>query len=233
MSVQRSLSHSSFEVFNGFAPKKGPRSMHITIDLSVFNPYQFDLSLVIQRDILEWVQAVYIDNSANPAPFSLKALISNQSITCPAFSQGYFPMVVPNAPGFIASSPASSLIIPVEFLNFPVPAAVWGANPNGAGGNVSIIGTTATAADNSIAAGGTAQQIFGSTIPADGYGVYNPDAVNDLWVSDSGTAAPNASGSIRVAANGGWYETPVTYKPVGAPSIYGAVTGQFYTARRW
>jgi hypothetical protein len=84
-----------------------------------------------------------------------------------------------------------------------------------------------------ITTGGTAQALFNGTIPANGFAIYNPDSSNDLWVSDSTTAAANGQGSIRVVANGGGYETPQNYRPLGAVSIIGAVTGQKITARRW
>ena len=94
---------------------------------------------------------------------------------------------------------------------------------------------TDNAADGSttVTAGGTAQNLFGGTPPVNGFAIYNPDPVNDLWVSDSATASANGAGSIRVAANGGGYETPPAYKPVGAISIVGASTGQKITAKRW
>ncbi len=92
---------------------------------------------------------------------------------------------------------------------------------------------SATSGDTSITAGGTAQNLFGGNTPTSGYAIYNPDASNDLWISDSTTAAANGQGSIRVPANGGGYETPPSYKPVGAVSIIGGTTGQKITARRW
>ena len=92
---------------------------------------------------------------------------------------------------------------------------------------------TASAGDTTITTGGTAQNLFGGATPTDGFAVYNPDPTNDLWVSDSATAAANGLGSIRVAANGGGYETPPGYNPIGAVSIVGAVTGQKITARAW
>ncbi|MDX2027720.1 MAG: hypothetical protein SFW62_03690 [Alphaproteobacteria bacterium] len=85
----------------------------------------------------------------------------------------------------------------------------------------------------SIATGNTAQNLFSGAVPVNGFAVYNPDAVNDLWISDSATAVANGQGSLRVAANGGGYETPPGYKPIGAVSIIGASTGQKITARRW
>ncbi len=66
-----------------------------------------------------------------------------------------------------------------------------------------------------------------------GFAVYNPDSTNDLWISDSTTAAVNGVGSIRIVANGGGFETPPGYKPLGAVSIVSATTGAKITARRW
>ena len=86
-----------------------------------------------------------------------------------------------------------------------------------------------------ITTGGTAQTIpLGADI-ARGWEVCNPDATNDLWVSDMGTAAANAAGSYRVPANGGCYITPRDGKPtvLGSVSIVGAVTGQKFSARKW
>ena len=94
---------------------------------------------------------------------------------------------------------------------------------------------TNNAADGSttITTGGTAQTLFGGTVPSNGFAIYNPDASGDLWISDSTTAAINGTGSLRIVANGGGYETPASYRPLGAISVIGATTGQKITARRW
>ena len=84
-----------------------------------------------------------------------------------------------------------------------------------------------------ITAGGTSQNLFDGATPANGFAVYNPDATNDLWISDTVTAVANGTGCIKVVANGGGYETPLGYKPMGAVRIVGAVTGQKFTAKRW
>lgn len=87
--------------------------------------------------------------------------------------------------------------------------------------------------DGTIATAGQAQTLFSGATPPNGFGIYNPDPANDLWVSDTTAAAPNAPGSIRVVANGGAYETPTKYAPVGPVSVFGAVAGQPITARSW
>ncbi len=104
------------------------------------------------------------------------------------------------------------------------------------GAQISSFAPAATqAVDGSMAitTGGSAQPLFSSVVPVNGFGVYNPDASEDLWICDGGTAAPNGQGSIRIAANGGGYETPYGARPIGIVSIYGATTNHKVTAKRW
>jgi hypothetical protein len=99
--------------------------------------------------------------------------------------------------------------------------------------NAVSVGSMGSVGDMTIKAGGTAQYLFASSVPNNGFSIYNPDATNDLWISDSAVAVANGLGSIRVAANGGGYESPLGYKPFARISIVGAVTAQKITARRW
>jgi hypothetical protein len=84
-----------------------------------------------------------------------------------------------------------------------------------------------------IATGGTAQNLFSGNTPANGFAVFNPDASEAMWVSDSHTAAANNTGSIYIAPLGG-YETPARgYRPIGPVSVIAATTGHKITARQW
>lgn len=86
----------------------------------------------------------------------------------------------------------------------------------------------------SLVTGGSAQNLFNSQVPQNGFCVGNPDPTNDLWVCINGNpAAANGQGSIRVVANGGYYATEVTQRPAFPVSVYGAVTGQKITAYYW
>lgn len=94
------------------------------------------------------------------------------------------------------------------------------------------IGSTSASGDGTITAGGTAQPLFGGVAPVNGWKVANANPTQDLWVSDNGvTAAPNTG--YRIFANGGQYATEAGEKPIGVLSIYGPVTGQAFTARKW
>ena len=109
-----------------------------------------------------------------------------------------------------------------------------GGSPVGPTNPLSVnVGQPGTAGDATIATGGTAQNLFSGTTPTNGYSVINPNLSDDCWVSDSTTAVVNGKGSQRVAANGGEYRTPTTYKPVGAVSAICPTTNDVLTARRW
>lgn len=93
-------------------------------------------------------------------------------------------------------------------------------------------GSTVVDGSGTITLGGTAQNLFGGTIPAAGFEIYNPSASYSLWISKSGTAAPNAAGSIELQP-GALYTTPKGYTPNHAINIYGSQTSQPFTAERW
>lgn len=91
----------------------------------------------------------------------------------------------------------------------------------------------ATDCSTTITTGGTAQNLCSGAAPPNGWTVINPDATEDCWASDTTTAAANNTGSIRLAANGGGYESPPNMKPNGAVSVVCATTGHKLTAKIW
>ena len=104
---------------------------------------------------------------------------------------------------------------------------------DGANGLPVSNGKATTSGSTTITVGGASQTLFGGITPPNGFSIGNPDATNDLWVSDETAAAVNGFGCFRVSNNGGYYSTEVGQKPVGPVSIIGAVTGQKITARYW
>lgn len=89
---------------------------------------------------------------------------------------------------------------------------------------------TLTNRSGTVTAGGTAQQLAGANAARMGFSIQNL-STGDLWVNTLGTAAA-AQPSIKLAA-GVYFETPAGYGAVGAISIFGATTGQAFSAREW
>jgi len=109
-----------------------------------------------------------------------------------------------------------------------VAAAVAPANPLPV---VNTAGAAASDGSGTLATGGSAQTLFGGIVPANGFLVQNNSSAA-LWISDVGAASAGGA-SLQLAANGGLFVTPSGYKPAGPVSLYGATTGQAFTARRW
>src|SRR5271169_57129 len=80
---------------------------------------------------------------------------------------------------------------------------VW--DESGAGTGPFTFATDVPFIDGSgtITLGGTAQNLFGSAIPAHGFFLCNPSETEILWFSMSTTAAPIGAGSIPLAIYGG------------------------------
>ncbi len=122
-------------------------------------------------------------------------------------------LVMVHTPAFVSGSFATpvSTISPLPVINTSGPVAIDGSG--------------------AITLGGTAQFLFASTVPVNGYLVANNSASN-LYVSDVSAPASAGGASIPIAPGAEW-RTPSGYKPPGPVSIFGGVTGAVFAARRW
>lgn len=85
-----------------------------------------DFQLIEADSRLDFVQGVYIDNSVSGQAFSLTAQISGQKLLIASGKQAYLPIIAPPGATFLGEvAAATEKVIPVFFLNFPVPAFVW------------------------------------------------------------------------------------------------------------
>ncbi|WP_125468854.1 hypothetical protein [Methylomagnum ishizawai] len=97
-------------------------------------------------------------------------------------------------------------------------------------GRLMVVAATAHPVDASgtIAVGGTPQALLPANPARRGAWVQNLSA-GDLWLSDVGAAAA-APPALKLVP-GAYYEWP--YPTDGAVSVFGATTGQAYSAREW
>lgn len=225
--------HAAHKVYACAEPKKGSQVVSLDLNLVSNDTSIVDFTVSEFASVIEFIQSLYIDNSLNASSVTVLMDVTNQKITIPPNSQAYIKILGSERGKFTFTS-AGGVTVPVQFCNFPTDTIIWSVNSSGSGAvTASITPAAATDGSTTITLGGTAQNILGGVAPVNGFAVYNSDATNDLWISETTTAAPNGVGSIRVAANGGGYETPITRKPLGIVSIYGAVTGQKFTANKW
>lgn len=91
-------------------------------------------------------------------------------------------------------------------------------------------GGTLTDRSGTITTGGTAQQLAAANTSRRGYLIQN-NSTGDLWINTLATAVASQP-SFKVPA-GAYFETPSTMLATGAISIFGATTGQAFSAREW
>ncbi len=89
---------------------------------------------------------------------------------------------------------------------------------------------TYTDKSGTITAGASAQTLAAANISRKGFFIQNLSS-GDLWIRTTGTAA--ATQPSVWLPSGSYFEFPVGGVPTTAISIYGATTGQAFSAREW
>lgn len=127
--LQPATNWAAFEQFYGLAPKQGPKTIPIVLDFTLKLAYLLDFQTPQSNDVIEFIQGLYVDNSLNSSILTISCTISNQSISVPANSQGYFPFFAPNVPkvSCVLAAATANTSTTIQFLNVPVPAFIWNA----------------------------------------------------------------------------------------------------------
>ena len=115
---------SAYRVFIGLAPHELPLSITRSYDFSGGASWIEDLGSAQENGQIEWVQAVYVDNSLNAQSVSLYCPITNQTITVGANKQAYLPVLAVNPPKFVVNS-TGNVVVNISYLNFAVSAIVF------------------------------------------------------------------------------------------------------------
>lgn len=137
-------------------PKSGNKELPVPLDFTAVGVINDGLYQEQSQSQIETIQCVYIDNSQNNAPFSIRFRKTQQLIVAQALTQGIYPVIEPGAIEYQAST-TPGIIIQLIFSNSAKPYAVWGPVP---GVTVVPVLTNAplnfqplAAADNTLIAG--------------------------------------------------------------------------------
>lgn len=115
----------TFGIANVVVPAGGPKCVPTFVDFSNAAQVLLDGQLIVTQGKIEYLQGVFIDNSANLNNLSLTMSTTQQIIICPKKSQGYFSIMVPDPPQMLAATIQAAIIIPMFFYNVPIQPAVW------------------------------------------------------------------------------------------------------------
>lgn len=83
-----------------------------------------------------------------------------------------------------------------------------------------------------ITTGGTAQDVAAANTGRRGFWIQN-NSNGALWVNEMGGTAAAAQPNVYLAPNGGFWSMDMTGVSASKISIYGATTGQAFSAREW
>jgi hypothetical protein len=105
---------------------KQPKSLAVPLDFSATLSWVLDIGPLQDQSLFDNVVCLYVDNSANGASVTVSISGTLQVISCPANSQGYFP-VLANARPVLTFATGGGVTVNFQVLNFEVQPAVWHA----------------------------------------------------------------------------------------------------------
>lgn len=118
----------SFPLPNSQKPSSGPVGIPVGLDFTGGDNAVGDLALEMMQGVLEFVQAIYIDNSKNTKSLTITFSGMAYNITVKAGVQGIFPVITQQgALSWRAASVGAALVVPIILFNVQQPYFQWQA----------------------------------------------------------------------------------------------------------
>jgi len=117
---------SGFPIYNGLAPKGGPKALRIDLDFSAATSIDIDLVDEQDSDMINFIQSAWIDNSQSARRLDIIFGGVPMPLRIPAGAMGMFPVIIPGhfRATFSVSAVVAAIKIPVILLNVPQPYCV-------------------------------------------------------------------------------------------------------------
>lgn len=161
---------SAWPAHNGYVPKMGPRALGVSLSLVANVAQNLELAKEELVKQLDFVQTLFVDNSQGTGTITIISKVHNQRLIVPPASMAYLPVLSTDQSQFSIVS-TSTVILPVSFINVPMPAIVWSAvAPTLA---VAVIPKSATQGKVTLAAGATYQQALAANLARTGATLQN------------------------------------------------------------
>jgi len=225
---------TSFPVFNGYAPKEGPKALPIAFDFTSVASVDIDLFTENTNGVIQYVQAVYVDNSLNPNELTIFFPSTQQKIVIPATAQGVWPVFsIDQVRLTISSTIDPDARGNIILLNVPMPLTQWG--PLTVNANITAETITAvTASDFSaaLALGGTSETAIPANAARKGFVIQNPPTETESLFVDMGIAAAQGT-AIEIAPGQMFPPNGSPYVSTQAINVVAATTGHVYIAKEF
>lgn len=111
---------------SGSFPAQGNRELLVLLNFSGATSIAGSLFEHMTNGWLETVQSCFIDNSANPAAFTLVFNNMPTGLSVPGYTQGIYPVIAAGIISYVGAT-AQGPTVPVIFSNTPKTPAQWKA----------------------------------------------------------------------------------------------------------
>lgn len=117
---------SRFGTHNQVLPAKGPKAYPFTLDFRTAVSQSLDFDVEITGGFIDYISGIFVDNTKNANPLTIKTASIGQVISIPAGKQAYMPLLISDAAQLeITTVQANNLLVPFFVVNFPVTPCVW------------------------------------------------------------------------------------------------------------
>lgn len=113
----------SFKSANLNYPRDGVRVVPLDLDFTSSPNFVLNFTALLADKIIDQVQSVFIDNSDNTTAVDIyfDGAPRSQRIRCEAYSQGLFPVTMPEQSGRMHANTAGGVVVPIILYNIPMP----------------------------------------------------------------------------------------------------------------
>ncbi len=187
------------------------------------------------------IQTVFINNKDNNQSVILQFGGSNITILCPAYCQGFFPVLTTQDVLNLTATSAGVVAVPIIFMNTQETIMVWSSQAAGSiTGTVTVVGTVIAAPQagvyvdrsGAVALGGTSQNLCAANGNRKRLFVQNPPSATESLFINFTAAASSAGGtsSIELVAGASFDsgQGPISTELV---TITAATTAHAFTAK--
>lgn len=183
----------NFPVTNIVIPGEGPRVLACALNFTDTNSIDVFTLLSVYMGQISYIQGAYVDNSDNPAQLTLVVKTTQQSITIPAYGQGYYPILFAATPDLTVSTTQAAISVKLHFYNVPIQAQQWLTNdaaPAGAGG---LTDAQLRASPVPVSGPLTDTQLRATPLPAPIGGAWTDRSIANLTGASQSLMAANAN----------------------------------------
>jgi len=213
--------------FNQLVPKEGPKAIPLSLDFSVTSSYYLDYQNMQARAFMSEVQCLFIDNSNNNAQLTVLINGTFQLLKVDAFTQGYYPVLVPSPIRLTFSTPQNAALggatgtpVSIFLMNIPMAGAVWTTavtgSSGGSGGSIipNVVG-------NRVEQGLITATAAGVLTGAPGFYV----TAISFYLSQDATIGAAGEFTVLFQEDGGAGDTPIWSVTLNLPAAPGGAIG--------